>query len=65
MNRIKPHMFHYYDVQHRQFPWINGSSLNQTDTVEPEVTVICFGIDGCYCQRAAEIRNKVSKLRGE
>ena len=58
-------MFHYYDVQHRQFLWINGSSLNQTETVEPEVTVMDSGIDGCYSQRAAEIRNKVWKLRGE
>jgi hypothetical protein len=45
--------------------WINGSSLNQTETVEPEVTVMDFGIDGCYSQRTAEIRNKVWKLRVE
>ena len=64
-NRFKPHMFHYYDVQHRRFLWINGSSLNQTETVQPEVTVMDFGIDGCYSQRAAEIIHKVWKLRVE
>jgi hypothetical protein len=31
-NRFKPHMFHYYEVQHRRFLWINGSSMNQTET---------------------------------
>ena len=64
-NRFNPHMFHYYDVQHRRFLWINGSSLNQTETVQPEVTVMDFGIDGCYSQRAAEIIHKVWKLRVE
>jgi len=64
-NRFKPHMFHYYDVQHRPFLWINGSSLNQREAVEPEVRVMDFGIDGCYSQRAAEVINKVWKLRGD
>ena len=64
-NRFKTHMFHYYDVQHRKVLWINGLSMNQTETVEPEVTVLDFGIYGCYSQRAAEIRNKVWKLRGD
>ena len=62
-NRFKPHMFHYYDVQHRRF--LNGSSLNQREIVQPEVTVMDFGIGGCYSQRAAEIRHKVLILRGE
>ena len=64
-NIFKPHMFHFYDIQHQQFLWINGSYLNQTETVEPEVIVMDFGIDGCYSQRASEIRNKVWKLRVE
>jgi hypothetical protein len=50
-NRFKTHMFHYYDVQHLRFLWINGSSLNQTETVQPEATVMDFGISGCYSQR--------------
>jgi len=61
-NRFNPHIFHYYNVQQRQFLWINGSTLNQMETVEPEVMVMDFGIDCCYSQRAAEIRNKVWKL---
>ena len=64
-NCFKPYTFHYYDVQHRRFLWSNGSSLNQTETVQPEVTVMDFGIDGCYSQRAAEIRYNVLKLRRE
>jgi hypothetical protein len=63
-NRFKPYMFHYYDVQHRRFLWINGLSLNQTETVHSEVTVMDFGIDSCYSQRADEIGHKVLKLRG-
>ena len=62
-NRFNPHIFHYYDVQRRRFLCINGSSLNQTETVQPEVTVMDFGIDGLYSQRAAEIRHKLLKLR--
>jgi len=50
-------MFHYYSVQHRQFLWINGSTLNQMETVEPEVTFMDFGFDG-YVQCVAVIRNK-------
>ena len=57
-------MFHYYDVQHRQFLWINSSSLNQTETVLPEVTVMDFGIDGCYSQRATEIRQSMETAGG-
>jgi hypothetical protein len=38
--------------------------MNQTETVQPEVTVMDFGIDGCYSQRAAEIKHKVLKLCG-
>jgi len=50
-NRFKPHMFRYYDIQHQQFLWIDGSSLNQTETVQPEVTIMDFGNDGRYSQR--------------
>ena len=64
-NRFKPHMFHHYDIQHRRVLWINGSSLNQRETVQPEVTVMDFAIGGCYSQCPAEIRQKVLKLRGE
>ena len=63
--RFKPHMFHYYDVNLRRYLWINGSSLNQREIVQPAVTVMDFGIDGCYSQRAAQIRHKVLILRGE
>ena len=64
-NRFKPHMFHYYDVHLRRFLWINGSSMNQREIVQPVVTVMDFGIDGCYSQHAAQIRHKVLLLRGE
>jgi hypothetical protein len=58
-NRFKPHVFRYYDVQHRRFLWINDSSLNQREIVQPEVTVMYFGIGGCYSQRAAELRQSI------
>jgi len=58
-------MFHYYDVHLRRFLWINGSSLNQREIVQPVVMGMDFGIDGCYSQRATEIRHRVLILRGE
>ena len=57
-NRFKPHMFHYYNVHQRQFLWINGSNLNQMETVEPEVTVMDFGFVG-YVQRIDMIRKQI------
>ena len=61
-NRFKPHMFYYYIVLHRHFLWINVSTLNQMETVEPEMTVKDFGIDGCYAQCAAVIRSKLQHI---
>jgi hypothetical protein len=58
-----PHLSQYYDIQLRRFLWINGSSLNQREVVQPEVTVMDFGFEGCFPQRASEIRNKLLLLR--
>ena len=56
--------FKYYDVQRRRFLWINGSSLNQTEIVQPDVPVMDFGIDRCYSQHAAEIRQSMETTGG-
>jgi hypothetical protein len=54
-------MFEYYSVLHRQFLWINCLALNRLQTVEPEVTVMDYGIDAI--KYAAMIRNKLEHIR--
>ena len=61
-SRCTPHLSQYYDIQLRRFLWINGS-LNQREVVQPEVTVMDFGFEGCFSERASEIRNKFLLLR--
>ena len=61
--RCTPHLSQYYDIHLRKYLWINGSSLNQTEVVQPEVTVMDFGIDTCFPNQATEIRNKLMLLR--
>ena len=58
-----PHLSQYYDVQLRRYLWINGSSLNQREVVQPEVTVMDFGFERCFPERGSEIRNKLMLLR--
>ena len=61
--RCTPHLSQYYDIHLRTYLWINGSSLNQREVVQPEVTVMDFGIDTCFPKQASEIRNKLMLLR--
>ena len=61
--RCTLHFSQYYDIQLGRFLWINGSSLNQREVVQPEAAVIDFGFEECFPQRASEIRNKLLLLK--
>ena len=44
-HRFKPHMAEYWNMRLGKFIYINGSLLNQSEPMLPEVTTIDFGID--------------------
>ena len=55
-HRCKSHMAEYWDMRH-----INGSILNQSEPVMPEVTNIDFGIDNTELTR--RIRSRLELVR--
>jgi len=63
MHRFGKHLAHYYDIQLRRYLWINGSHLNQREVVQPIVTIVDYGIEGCHTHRAAEIKYRMLLLR--
>jgi hypothetical protein len=60
-SHYKRHMASYYNMLHQTFFWINGRALHQLETVQPEVTVLEFGIDNTHCE--SQIRAKLKIIR--
>jgi hypothetical protein len=54
-------MSEYSNVRLHKFIWINGTVLNQMEEVNPEITVMDFGID---CTGSSSlIRNKLKFVK--
>jgi hypothetical protein len=56
-------MASYYNMLHQIFVWINGRALRQLETLQPEVTVMDFGISNTQCE--PQIRAKLKIILGE
>jgi hypothetical protein len=59
----KTQMASYHNMLHQTFIWINGRVLHQLETVQPEVTVMDFGINNTQCE--SQIRTKLKNIHGE
>jgi hypothetical protein len=59
----KARMASYYNMLHQNFFWINGRTLHQLEIVQPEVTVLEFGIENTQCE--PQIRAKLELIRDE
>ena len=61
-HRCKPHLTEYWNMRLGKFMHINGSLLNQSEPVLPEVSQIKFGIDD-NSRFARWVRSKLELVR--
>jgi hypothetical protein len=57
------HLARYYNMLHQTYMWINGTALNQLQTLRFQITVMEFGIASTHCE--PQIRAKFKTIRGE
>jgi len=61
ISRCRPHMAMYWNMRPRKYMFVNGSLLNQSEPVLPEVPQLLFGIDNAAFP--SQIRDKLELVR--